>query len=75
LASAAATNTADVGRRPKSFEDVMVELGIGMDLLIDRLDKAFDAGFELDMDVSGDVMDAIIAARWVAHRLNDTSTM
>jgi hypothetical protein len=62
------STTAD---RPRSFEDAMVELGIGAELLIDRLEKAFDAGFELDMDVSGDVMDAIIAAQWIAQRLSD----
>ena len=42
-----------------------------MKLLTSHLDKAFEAGFELDMKVGSDVMDAIIAAQWVAQRLSD----
>lgn len=55
----------------KSFADVMCELSTGMNLLINRLDEAFDAGFELDMKVGSDVMDAIIATQWIARRLSE----
>jgi hypothetical protein len=68
-ASTSATpTTAD--NRPK-FGDVTCELNIGMELLIKRLEDAFDAGFELDTKISSDVMDAIISAQWVAQRLSD----
>ena len=49
----------------------MVELSTGIKLLIDRLDEVFDAGFELDMEVGTNVMDAIIATQWVAQRLSE----
>lgn len=55
----------------KSFCDVTCELDVGIKLLISHLDKAFDAGFELDMKVGSDVMDAIIATQWVAQRLRE----
>ena len=58
----------------KSFADVMCELSTGMDLLIDQLDHAFDPGFELDMKVGSDVMDAINATQWIAQRLSEDIT-
>lgn len=55
----------------ESFSDAMCELGIGIRALISNLDKAFDAGFDLELEMGRDVMDAIIATQWVAKRLSD----
>lgn len=63
--------TSNTDDHTKSFPDRMVELNVGMKLVLDRLDEAFDAGFELDMKVGSDVMDAIIATQWVAQRLRE----
>ncbi|OPH84441.1 hypothetical protein [Nitrobacter vulgaris] len=64
------TPTTTTDNRP-AFNDVTCELGVGIELLISHLDKAFNAGFELDMKVGSDVMDAIIAAQWIAKRLDE----
>lgn len=63
------TPTTAADNRPL-FNDVTSELGVGIELLISHLDKAFDAGFELELEVGRDVMDAIIAAQWIAKRLD-----
>ncbi|MCB1394154.1 hypothetical protein [Nitrobacter sp.] len=54
----------------ETFGDVTCDLGIGIKTLIFHLDKAFDAGFELELEMGRDVMDSIIAAQWVAQRLS-----
>jgi hypothetical protein len=71
MIEAGSADTTTSTDRTKSFSDVMCELNIGMKLLIDHLDKVFDAGFELDLEMGGDVMDACIAAQWVAPRLSE----
>lgn len=71
MAKATDTDTTSAtADNAKSFNDVTCELDIGIGLLISHLQNAFDAGFELDMKVGADVMDAIIAAQWVAQRLS-----
>jgi hypothetical protein len=65
------TTTTPTTADRASFTDVTCELNVGVKLLISHLDNAFDAGFELDMKVGADVMDAIIAAQWVARRLSE----
>lgn len=62
------TTTAD---NTKSFADRMAELSTGIKLLIDRIDTIFDAGFEFPMEEGKDVMDATIAAQWVARLLRE----
>lgn len=59
----------------ETFTDVMVELGTGIKTLISHLGKAFDAGFEFPMKEGADVMDAIMAAQWVARRLSEDISM
>jgi hypothetical protein len=54
-----------------TFTDVTCKLDIGIKLLISHLDKAFDAGFELELEVGRDVMSAIIESQWLAKRLNE----
>lgn len=63
------TTPPTTDNRP-TFNDVTCELDIGIGLLISHLQNAFDAGFELELKVGADVMDAIIAAQWVAQRLS-----
>lgn len=70
LDSPSATPTTDADNR-LSFNDVTCELDIGIKLLISHLDKAFNAGFKLDMEVGIDVMNAIIDSQWVAKRLSE----
>lgn len=55
--------------RGLSFADRMIELSTGIKLLIDRLDTIFDVGLEFPMEEGKDVMDATIAAQWIAQRL------
>lgn len=71
MPQATSTDTTPTTDDRASFTDVTCELDIGVQLLISHLDKAFDAGFELDMKVGADVMDAIIASQWVAKRLSE----
>ena len=70
MLDAGSADTTPSTDNTKSFADVMCELSTGMDLLINRLDEAFDAGFELDMKVGSDV-DAIVATQWIARRLSE----
>lgn len=57
--------------RSKSFDDRMVELSTGVDLLIDRLDKVFNAGLEFPTEQGADVMNACMEAQWIANRLSE----
>lgn len=45
-------------------------------MMIESLDRIFDAGLGLDIEEGADVMDATIAALWLARRLsNDAQTI
>jgi hypothetical protein len=63
--------TTHIANRTKSFSDRMCELTIGINLVIAHLDKVYDAGFELDLEMGRDVMDACIAAQWIANHLSE----
>jgi hypothetical protein len=55
-----------------SFSDRMTDLSTGIDLLIDRLGFALDAGTNLEADYGEDgayVVEAITETRWIAQRL------
>lgn len=70
--SPSATPTTD--DRTKSFADVMVELSVGMDLLIERLNHAFDIVSDLGHAPGEDgwyAMNAINETRWVTERLSE----
>ena len=65
--------TAD---RARDIEDDIRDLTTGTKLMIESLDRIFDAGLELDIEEGADVMDATIAALWLARRLsNDAQTI
>jgi hypothetical protein len=70
MATNSDTTSTAADNRP-TFNDVTCELGVGIELLISHLDKAFDAGFELELEMGRDVMDAIIATQWIAKRLDE----
>ncbi len=71
MPQATQSNTTPTTAVRATFSDRMVELTIGIDLLIAHLDKVFNAGFELDLEMGRDVMDACIAAQWIANRLSE----
>ena len=59
--------TAD---RARDIEDDIRDLTTGTKLMIESLDRIFDAGLGLDIEEGADVMDATIAALWLARRLS-----
>ena len=71
MPQATQSNTTPTTAVRATFSDRMVELTIGIDLLIAHLDKVFNAGFELDLEMGRDVMDACIAAQWIANHLSE----
>jgi hypothetical protein len=65
------THTESTTDNRASFDDRMCELTTGIDVLIDHLDKIFDAGLELTRNEGADVMKDCMAAQWIAKRLKD----
>jgi hypothetical protein len=49
----------------------MCELTTATKMLIDHLDRIFDAGLELTHKEGDDVMKACMAAQWIAQRLDE----
>lgn len=65
------TTTPTTDDRVKDLEGDIRDLTTGTKLMIDSLDRIFDAGLGLDIDEGAEVMDACIMAQWLARRLNN----
>lgn len=73
MPQATQTDTTPTTAVRESFNDRMVELTTGIDLLIDRLHHALDIGSSLGADYGEDgayVVEAITETQWVAKRLS-----
>jgi hypothetical protein len=74
MIEAVSANTTTTADRTPSFPDRMIDLTTGMDLLIERLNHAFDIASDLGAAPGEDgwyAMNAINETRWVTERLSE----